>query len=341
MSESIAVILGSPLPLSFTTPDGSSGRFIRAIVYDSTQTPVVTKDIGPGGEVSSTGRYADSTFTPGAVGHFTAHYIVYTDGTYGTELEIFEQDQDSFTVLDPALFGYLAADRARDDQIASETAAIDGRLPDDPADESVQLAAHAATQGAGFVTGTDSLEAIRDRGDAAWVTGTGLTPQQARDAMKLSPSGGVPDTGSVDKHLDDLLVITGAIDTLTAAALNATVGSRAIPGDAMALTSAARTLVAEAVRDVNLAAAASGSLGEGIIVAKNSKLAYRIDNYDRDNDTGFAKSARIRIFASQAAAAASTAGNPDGDDNELEKATLTGTPHGTFVVLPIDIVTGP
>lgn len=52
----------------------------------------------------------------------------------------------SATVIDSNLVGYTAADRTRDNQIAVETAAIDGRLPSDPADESVQLAAHAATQ---------------------------------------------------------------------------------------------------------------------------------------------------------------------------------------------------
>lgn len=50
---------------------------------------------------------------------------------------------------------------------------------------------------------TDSLEAIRDRGDAAW-SGTGLSQQQVRDAMALAPSAGVPAAGSVDKHLDDV-----------------------------------------------------------------------------------------------------------------------------------------
>jgi len=206
-------------------------------------------------------------------------------------------------VLDSNEVGYLASDRTRDDAISVQTTSLDGtkittaRATNLDNITAVRLAELDAAnlpldldniKGTGFVTGTDSLEALRDRGDAAWATATGF----------------------------------------------------AVAGDQMALTSAARALVAEAVRDVNLAAAASGSLGEGIIVAKNSKLAYRVDNYDRDTNTGFAKTARIRIFASQAAASASTSGAADGVDGELEKATLTGTPHGTFVVLPIDIVTG-
>jgi len=118
-------------------------------------------------------------------------------------------------------------------------------------------------EGATFATGTDSLEAIRDRGDAAWVTGaggssptvaqivdgvwdelqsahttantfgkfldvevssisggSGLTSQQTRDAMKLAPTGGAPATGSIDEHLDDILVDTGTTLPATLATLS-------------------------------------------------------------------------------------------------------------------------
>lgn len=67
-------------------------------------------------------------------------------------------------------------------------------------------------QGTTFNTSTDSLRAIRDRGDAAWITGgggAGLTQQNVRDAMKLTPTAGVPATGSVDEHLDEINVDTG------------------------------------------------------------------------------------------------------------------------------------
>lgn len=49
-------------------------------------------------------------------------------------------------------------------------------------------------------------------GAGAWTSGTGLTPQQARDAMKLAPTGGAPVAGSIDDHLDDVLASTTAID---------------------------------------------------------------------------------------------------------------------------------
>jgi len=41
----------------------------------------------------------------------------------------------------------------------------------------------------------------------------GLNAQQTRDAMKLAPSEGVPSSGSVDKHLDDIVEDTGDLQT--------------------------------------------------------------------------------------------------------------------------------
>jgi len=160
----------------------------------------------------------------------------------------------------------------------------------DVADNSVvaRLASKAATADWDtFNNTTDSLEALRDRGDAAWSTATGfsthsaadvvtalgtgttltalatasaldvvdnfvdtevaaikavtdkldttlvqdgavydftaaalaaapsggLSAQEVRDAMKLGPSGGDPQAGSVDKHLDDILADTNELQT--------------------------------------------------------------------------------------------------------------------------------
>lgn len=72
---------------------------------------------------------------------------------------------------------------------------------------SVELTA-LALAGATFDAATDSLEALRNRGDAAWVTGGGggssLTAQEVRDAMKLAASAGAPAAGSVDEALTNL-----------------------------------------------------------------------------------------------------------------------------------------
>jgi hypothetical protein len=77
--------------------------------------------------------------------------------------------------------------------ILADTAAIDARLPSDPADESLQQASHAQTQA--------DIAALND-----------LSAQEVRDAMKLAPTGGAPAVGSVDEHLDDILADTAAID---------------------------------------------------------------------------------------------------------------------------------
>lgn len=53
---------------------------------------------------------------------------------------------------------------------------------------------------------TDAMEAIRNHGDAAWITGGGasLTQQNVRDAMTLPASPGSPANGSIDQKLDEM-----------------------------------------------------------------------------------------------------------------------------------------
>jgi hypothetical protein len=70
----------------------------------------------------------------------------------------------------------------------------------DVADNSIlaQMLSKAATADFDtFDNTSDSLEAISDN------SGSGLTQQQVRDAMKLAPSGGAAAAGSVDEHLDE------------------------------------------------------------------------------------------------------------------------------------------
>jgi len=59
-----------------------------------------------------------------------------------------------------------------------------------------------------FDNTTDSLEAIVDGG------GAGLSAQEVRDAMKLTPTGGAPASGSVDEHLDTIITDVGTVDTV-------------------------------------------------------------------------------------------------------------------------------
>jgi hypothetical protein len=97
MSESFDLSLGTSLPLSLTLPDGASGLFPQAFVYDSADSPVAGSPFDLS-EVASTGRYTSSAFTPGAIGTFTALFITYTDAGHTTESGLYERDQDSFVV---------------------------------------------------------------------------------------------------------------------------------------------------------------------------------------------------------------------------------------------------
>lgn len=59
-------------------------------------------------------------------------------------------------------------------------------------------------------TGTGLDLKATDHGNGSWEdSGTNLTQQQVRDSMKLAPTAGAPAAGSVDEHLDDILLDTG------------------------------------------------------------------------------------------------------------------------------------
>jgi hypothetical protein len=95
-------------------------------------------------------------------------------------------------------------------------------------------------------TAAVDVELTATHGAGAWTGGgAGLTQQQVRDAMKLSPTAGAPAAGSVDTHLDDIEADTSAMQPVVAANLDATVSSRgtADPGDAMTLTAGERTAI--------------------------------------------------------------------------------------------------
>lgn len=142
---------------------------------------------------------------------------------------------------------------------------------------------------------TDSLEAIKDSlsgagptaaqiADAVWEEaiadhsgtvgstaealaaaasgGAGLTAQQVRDAMKLAPTAGAPAVGSVDEALDNIEADTAAIEPLVTANLDATVSSRAVPGDAMALVVGAVTAATVATGAIDADALATDAVSE-------------------------------------------------------------------------------
>lgn len=79
-----------------------------------------------------------------------------------------------------------------------------------------------AMKGATFSGATDSLEAIRDRGDAAWTTATGFATPTNITAATGVVLAGVTHTGAV-------IPTVSAVTGLTTSNLDATVSSRATP----------------------------------------------------------------------------------------------------------------
>ena len=108
---------------------------------------------------SGTDRSANlssTTMTKLSVGRYEVSYTVSNAHAIEQLIFTFTYDESGVTfvkdmsrmVTDSAEVGYTTSDRSRDNQIAIETAAIDARLPADPADESNQIAEHNTTQAA-------------------------------------------------------------------------------------------------------------------------------------------------------------------------------------------------
>jgi hypothetical protein len=178
---------------------------------------------------------------------------------------------------------------------ASGFVAIAGKttnLPTDPADESLIIAATdaivtvlTAMKGATFDSATDSLEALRDRGDAAWITATGFaTPtnitggtittvtnltnlpaaaalEATLTAMKGATFSGTTDSLEAIRDRGDAAWITATgfatptnITAASGISLAATQAAYAPAkaGDAMALTSGQRTSLAGAINTTQI-----------------------------------------------------------------------------------------
>jgi hypothetical protein len=103
---------------------------------------------------------------------------------------------------------------------------------------------------------TDSQEAIRDRGDAAWVTGSAPADPWA------TALPGAYSAGQAGKILGDNL--------------NATVSSRAVPGDAMTLTGGERTALAGAIWAVLTSSlSVASSIGKLLVDNINATISSR------------------------------------------------------------------
>ncbi len=110
MSEGITVPLGDELPLSFTLPAGASGLFPQAFVTDDADAAVAGSpfDLTEVGATARYTRFPAASFTPAAVGSFTARFVVFSDAGHLVEALQFTRDQDSYEVL-PTAAGIAAA----------------------------------------------------------------------------------------------------------------------------------------------------------------------------------------------------------------------------------------
>jgi hypothetical protein len=162
------------------------------------------------------------------------------------------------------------------------------------------------------------------------------TPQGVADALMLAPVAGAPAGSSVNGHLDQLvseigvgvvsaiLTDTHEIQGTVSTNLNATVSSRAVPGDAMTLTPAERTAIVDAVWDEVIDSTAhftSSTTGEALTLIKGMvQNQFMLDSTEY-NPSGLLTSGRIRIFSTKAEVEAAT----DEGTDEGEIATFTVT----------------
>ena len=130
-----------------------------------------------------------------------------------------------------------------------------------------------------FTLAAADTDDIVTQGDAAWITATGFEPagaaaaavatlnnlssQGARDAMKLAPTAGDPEAGSVDKHLDDILEDTSTTLPALINALGPGTGDKTVnvTVTAGALAAGATVSISATATGAVIARATANSLG--------------------------------------------------------------------------------
>lgn len=144
--------------------------------------------------------------------------------------------------------------------------------------DTAQDAQHAATQGATFNGTTDSLEAIRNRGDAEWVTGAGGSAPSAADIRAEIDSNStqlaaiVADTNELQTNQGNFATATG-FSTHSAADVWAA-GSRTLSANTN-LNDPTAAAIADAILDEAMSGHSTvGSLGKAIsdVLADTNEL---------------------------------------------------------------------
>lgn len=249
----------------------------------------------------ATGRYrqtfsvADSDILEGI-----AFFLSWSEGGNANNVDKSEHVVDSNEV------GYLASDRARDNQIALETAAIDGRLPSDPADESNQLGAHTTTQAAIALLETEASAAARAATNQTEHDDTQLLINNLENLSIADVQTAMDNQGYTAARadlLDNLDELVSAAKTLT-------------PAERVAVATA---ILGELITNHN----GLGTVGGALAAAWAHAGGLVVDdmwNYV-GAPPGQPASFRRRQFATAAEAilARATPNAPDGDDNEVKR----------------------
>lgn len=93
----------------------------------------------------------------------------------------------------------------------------DSAIATDNATELSEINANGGSGAGAFANSTDSTEAIRDRGDSAWVTGTALDAAGVRAAVGLASANLDTQLGTIDDYLDtEIAAIKAKTDNLPA-----------------------------------------------------------------------------------------------------------------------------
>jgi len=227
-------------------------------------------------------------------------------GSVDTHLDDIEADTSAIEPLTTANLDAAVSTRSTQAQILSDAtpfpgasidALISSRGTADPGD------AMALTPAERTAIDTELTAA---HGAGSWAAGGGLTQQDVRDSMLLSPTAGAPAAGSVDEHLDTIESDIGTLNNLSAADVENAVWDAAKTGHI-----------------------AAGSLGEAVTLA----AAHAGVDVVLDGGAGFASvqidadnnliGARLRAFGSSALANAATLGAADGADGELKRFDVT------------------
>ena len=233
----------------------------QGVADDLDSNPVVAAENNAGADRS--GNLGTVTKQPATTGVYYVDYTVAS--THELEGLVFKVDATeggvttrypaSSSVSDSNIVGFTSADRTTLNNKSSQTsvdalpAATDAELSGNHGGGSWETANTTGLATEANATANKN-EILTEGGPGPWTTGSGgggLTEQQVRDAMKLSPSVGPPDAGSVDEHLDN---IEGKTTNLPGdPASEATAAAAAKPGDQMDLVDAPNATAVSAIQN--------------------------------------------------------------------------------------------